>query len=160
MYEEAAKKADAARSCCVREDCKSEKLPKVTMCKKTEALVCKKHAKGCARRLKRRKLAQAILCEKHAKWCSRRLRRRRILPEAAVHGKTVKSESYQKQPMRGDCRKAKAAMSEGLCEKTANGESCYKRSCAREACEGVCEKVYVRRLQNSLLAVTDVDEGS
>ena len=51
-------------------------------------------------------------------------------------------------------------MSEGVCEKTANGESCHKQSCAREACEGVCKKVYVRRLQNSLLAVTDVDEGS
>ena len=35
VYEEAAKKADAARSRRVREDCKSEKLPKVTMCKKT-----------------------------------------------------------------------------------------------------------------------------
>ena len=130
---------------------KRQKLP--------EALMCEKHAKGCAR-LKRRKLPQAIVCEKHAKGCMRRLRRRRIVLEAAVHGKTVQSESYQKQPMQGDCGKAKAAMSEGVCEKPANGESCHKRSCAREACEGVCEKVYVRRLQNSLLAVTDVDEGS
>ena len=94
VYKEAARKADAARSRRVWEDCKSEKLPKVTMCKKTEALVCKKHAKGCARGLKRRKLPQAIVCEKHAKGCMRRLRRRRILPEAAVHRKTVKSESY------------------------------------------------------------------
>ena len=67
VYEEAAMKADAARSHRVQEDCKSEKLPKATMCKKTEVLVCKKHAKGCARRLKRRKLPQAIVCEKHAK---------------------------------------------------------------------------------------------
>ena len=96
VYEEAAKKADAARSRCVREDCKSEKLPKVTMCKKTKALMCKKHVKGYARRLKRQKLPQAIVCEKHAKWCMRRLQRRRMLPEAAVCGKTAKAKSCQK----------------------------------------------------------------
>ena len=90
---------------------KRQKLP--------EVIVCEKHAKGCARRLKRRKLPQAIVCEKHLKGCTRRLQRRRTLPEAAVHGKTVKSESYQKQPMQGAC--------EGVCEKAEKGESRHKQ---------------------------------
>ena len=36
VYEEATKKADAARSHRVREDCKSEKLPKVTCARSCE----------------------------------------------------------------------------------------------------------------------------